>query len=366
MPAPTPPSGAIEGHLRLTQGSFRLDTGSFSLPTQGISVLFGRSGCGKSTLLRAIAGLIPATRGTLRFQGQRWQDGAWALPTPARDIGFVFQNAALFAHLNVRGNLLFAARRAPGGDQNASELIATIADRTGVSDLLDHAISSLSGGQRQRVALARALLARPRLLCLDEPVSALDWHARSELLTLIEGVARDTALPVLYITHAPQEVERLADRVVFMAHGRIECIEPLQQALSRPDSPLFDDEGPVSVLQGALQASDANGLSHFVHGVLQLRLSLPPDSAASATRLRVRARDVSIATQEPQGLSILNRLPVTLTALHPGDGARVVAVCQLADGQTLLAEITAYSCQTLGLQPGQNVWALVKSVALMD
>lgn len=356
----------IEGHLTLTQGNFTLDTGAFAFAAQGISVLFGRSGCGKSTLLRAMAGLAPATRGTLNFCGQHWQKGAWALPAPKRDIGFVFQDAALFPNLSVRGNLLFAIKRAPGGLENASEKIAAVADQTGATGFLDQSISTLSGGQRQRVAIARALLAQPRLLCLDEPLSALDWQAKAELLALIESVARQTALPVLYITHAPQEVERLADRVIFMKAGRIERIQTLREALARPDSPLFDEEGPVSVLQGELQSADTDGLRAFVHQSLRLRLSLPPGTAASATRLRVLARDVSLATLQPQGLSILNQLPVTINALHPHQGGRVSVVCQLADGQTLLAEITRYSCQTLALQPGQTAWALVKSVALMD
>ncbi|GAB4217990.1 MAG: hypothetical protein Fur007_22030 [Rhodoferax sp.] len=372
-PAPNlaaPPSAQLEGHLTLTQGNFRLDTGVFALPAQGVSVLFGRSGCGKSTLLRAIAGLAPATRGTLHFAGERWQDGTWARPTPQRDIGFVFQSAALFPHLSVRGNLLFAARRVPQADprvtQDAIVEVAAVADRTGVTGLLDQSIDTLSGGQRQRVALARALLSRPRLLCMDEPLSALDWRAKAELLALIDTLARESALPVLYITHSPAEVERLADRVVFMADGRITRIEPLQAALARPDSPLFEDEGPVSVLHGALLAPDADGLRPFVHGALHLRLSPGIPAAASASRLRVLSRDVSIATRPLQGLSILNQLPATVAALHPDGAGRVTVACSLADGQPLLAQITAYSCQTLALQPGQAVWALVKSVALLD
>jgi molybdate transport system ATP-binding protein len=236
----------------------------------------------------------------------------------------------------------------------------------GVADLLDQSVTTLSGGQRQRVALARALLAQPRLLCMDEPLSALDWRAKAELLALIDTLARETGIPVLYITHAPQEVERLADRVIFMQDGRIERIETLHEALARPDSPLFAEEGPVSVLQGRLSAPDADGLTAFGNASLRLRLSLPPTACPSATRLRVLARDVSLATLQPQGLSILNQLPITITALHPDAPGRVAVVCQLADGQTLLAEITRYSCQLLALTPGMAAFALIKSVALME
>lgn len=357
----------IEGHLTLTKGNFELQSGAFSLPAQGISVLFGRSGCGKSTLLRTMAGLEPGARGHLSFKGQRWQDAAWQLPVPQRDIGFVFQDAALFPHLSVRGNLAFAERRVPSGRaDDATDAIAATASRMGVADLLDQSVTTLSGGQRQRVALARALLAQPRLLCMDEPLSALDWRAKAELLALIDTLARETGIPVLYITHAPQEVERLADRVIFMQDGRIERIETLHEALARPDSPLFAEEGPVSVLQGRLSAPDADGLTAFGNASLRLRLSLPPTACPSATRLRVLARDVSLATLQPQGLSILNQLPITITALHPDAPGRVAVVCQLADGQTLLAEITRYSCQLLALTPGMAAFALIKSVALME
>lgn len=355
----------IEGQLSLKKGNFDLQSGAFAFPAQGVSVLFGRSGCGKSTLLRALAGLDKGTRGTLRFKGQTWQNGTWALPTPQRDIGFVFQDAALFPHLSVRGNLLFAAKRATD-PQHATEKLAAVARRLGADGLLDQAITTLSGGQRQRVAIARALLSQPRLLCMDEPLSALDWRAKAELLALIDELARETGIPVLFITHSPLEVERLADRVIFMADGRIERIESLRDALARPDSPLFDEEGPVSVLLGKLQASGEPGLAAFGNDTLRLRLSQAAGAMPSATRLRVLASDVSLATVQPQGVSILNQLPITIAALHPTGQGRVTVVCQLSDGQQLLAEITRYSCQALALTTGMQAFALIKSVALME
>jgi molybdate transport system ATP-binding protein len=352
----------IEGQLTLKKGNFTLQSGAFAFAAQGISVLFGRSGSGKSTLLRAIAGLDGDTRGQLSFNGETWQNQAWRLPTTRRNIGFVFQDAALFPHLTVRGNLDYACRRAPTASADA---LHKMAERVGIVHLLDQAVTTLSGGERQRVAIARALLSQPRLLCMDEPLSALDWQARAELLSLIDALAQETGLPVLYITHAPREVERLASRVIFMVDGRIERIETLREALARPDSPLFEQEGPVSVLQGRLQSPDAHGLAPFGNAGLAVRLWRGCGANPSATRLRVLARDVSLATLQPQGLSILNQLPVTLSALHPGAPGRVTVVCQLADGQALLAEITRYSCEALGLRPGMQAFALIKSVALM-
>ena len=357
----------IEGNLHLKKGNFELHSGAFAFPAQGVSVLFGRSGSGKSTLLRAMAGLDKDTRGTLTFKGETWQDQAWRLPSTQRNIGFVFQDAALFPHLSVRGNLAYAAQRAPAATaQSAIESIASVARRMAVAALLDQAVTTLSGGERQRVAIARALLSQPRLLCMDEPLSALDWAARAELLVLIDALAKETGIPVLFITHSPLEVERLADRVIFMTDGRIDRIESLREALARPDSPLFDEEGPVSVLQGSLGACDEHGLTGFGNDAVRLRLSLAPGARPSASRLRILARDVSLATVQPQGLSILNQLPITIAALHPSSQGRVTVACRLADGQQLLAEITAYSCQALALAPGLQAFALVKSVALMD
>lgn len=357
----------IEGDLTLKKGSFELKSGAFAFPAQGVSVLFGRSGSGKSTLLRALAGLDKDTRGTLTFRGETWQHQAWRLPSTQRNIGFVFQDAALFPHLTVRGNLAYAARRAPAATpQHTIESIAATASRMGVAALLDQTVTTLSGGERQRVAIARALLSQPRLLCMDEPLSALDWRAKSELLALIDALAQETGIPVLFITHSPLEVERLADRVIVMADGRIERIETLHEALARPDSPLFDEEGPVSVLQGSLSATDEHGLTRFGNDALQLRLSLAPGVRPSASRLRILARDVSLATVQPQGLSILNQLPVIINALHAGVQGRVTVVCQLSDKQALLAEITRYSCDRLALKPGMQVYALIKSVALME
>jgi len=353
----------LKGDLTLKQGDFLLLSGAFEIETSGVTVLFGRSGSGKSTLLRAITGLDKHTRGTLSFNGERWQDDKWRLPTPKRDIGFVFQDAALFPHLSVRGNLEYALKRAPAQAENA---LLQLAQRVGIDHKLDQAVTTLSGGEKQRVAIARALLSKPRLLCMDEPLSALDWRAKGELLTLIEGLARETGLPILYITHAPIEVERLADRVVLLADGRIERIETLREVLSRPDSPLFDEEGPVSVLEGRMGDTDTNGLTAFGNSSLRILLTGPCGDKKSATRLRILARDVSLSLESLGSVSILNHLEVTVESVHSEAAGRVVVSCRLPDAQLLLAEITAYSSRRLNLVPGLRVYALIKSVALME
>lgn len=354
----------LHGTLTVAVGGFTLDTGDFTLPGAGVNVIFGRSGSGKSTLLRAVAGLEPRTRGTLRFGKEVWQDDARSMPTHRRGIGFVFQDAALLPHRSVRGNLDYARIRAGETVARLSEVAVGV----GIDGLLDRPVERLSGGERQRVAIARALLSRPRLLCMDEPLASLDHGARAELLGLIERVAKDSDLPVLYVTHAPAEVERLADHVVFLSSGRIERIETLSDALARPDSPLFEDEGAVSVLEGHTGELDTDGLLPFsTTGGVQLRLARPHDRPPSqASRLRILAKDVSLALHEPQDISILNHLPATIDALSAERDGRVIAQLRLADGQPLLSEITAHSVRLLALRNGMTVYALVKSVALIE
>ncbi|MEW6445742.1 MAG: molybdenum ABC transporter ATP-binding protein [Pseudomonadota bacterium] len=353
----------LKGELTLRQGHFMLDSGPFEIETVGVTALFGRSGSGKSTLLRAITGLDRHTRGTLSFDGERWQGGAWRLPAQRRDIGFVFQDAALFPHLSVRGNLEYAVKRAP---KTGGPGLESIAARVGIAHKLDRDVVTLSGGEKQRVAIARALLSCPRLLCMDEPLSALDWRAKGELLTLIDELARETGVPVLYITHAPVEVERLADRVVFMADGRIERIETLREALARHDSPLFDEEGPVSVLEGTVGVPDEEGLVPFGNEAVRIRLTGASARKSGATRLRIVASDVSLSLDDPSRISILNHLHAVVEGLHSAEGGRMTVTCRLRDGQRLLAQITGHSARRLGLEPGLPLYVLIKSAALME
>lgn len=359
-------STCLKGHLNLKVGEFQLNSGEFELPLEGVTVLFGRSGSGKSTLLRALSGLDKGTRGFLQVGREVWQDGKKRLKTQQRNLGFVFQDAALFPHMSVRENLEFAIKRIPQGVEPAD--FEDIVVRMGIADKLERGVNYLSGGEKQRVAIARALLMRPRILCMDEPLSALDWQSKSELLTLLEEVMERYRLPVIYITHAPAEVERLADRVVFMADGCIDRIETLQEALSRADSPLFDEQGAVSVLQGQAQPLE-KGLMPVVLGAQ--KLWLPSNyhgmlESDKPTRVRIMAKDVSLALSDPQHLSIVNHLQVTLMELIPHADNHLLVRCQLADGQSFFSEITKHSAERLKLVVGQQVYALIKTVAISE
>lgn len=227
----------LSGWIKAKLGDFALDTGEFTIPLSGITVIFGRSGSGKSSFLRALAGLEKNAQGEISMNGNYWLKANKIVPTAKRHIGFVFQDAALFPHLSVRQNLLYGMKRLPKEIQRPN--FSQIIERIGIANILDRSVLHLSGGESQRVAIARALLMSPQILFMDEPFSSLDWHSKTELLHLIEELIDDYKIPVLYITHDPTEVKRLADRVIFMVQGRIDRIETQPKTLRCLDSPFM-------------------------------------------------------------------------------------------------------------------------------
>lgn len=355
----------LHGSLRLQRGGFLLVTGEFDFEADGVSAVFGPSGSGKTTFLRALAGLESATEGHLAFAGQPWLGPALRVPPERRRIGFVFQNAALFPHLSVRQNLQYAQQRAG----NAAGRVDELAAQVGVVALLGRSVQELSGGEAQRVAIARALLSAPRLLCLDEPLSALDWKARGGLLDLIDQLAHETGLPMVYVTHSAAEVERLASRVLFMDAGRIVAVESFADALRQPASPLFEQDGPATVLEGRLENSSVaeEGAVFITAAGLQVRLppQLAPQLGVNRSRLRILARDVGVATSRLEGVSIQNQLETRVAQLVSSAPGRVLLSLTAVTGELLYSEITRSSAERLQLQPGQTVFALVKSVVLV-
>jgi len=349
---------------RLDRNGFALDV-DIELPLEGVTSLFGRSGCGKTTLLRIIAGLEKVRGAEVRFGRQLWQQGRHFVPLHKRRIGLVFQEHSLLPHLSVHGNLLYGYKRTPKDLQRLHLREAT--DMLGIGDLLERPIDQLSGGQRQRVSLGRALLTSPQLLLLDEPMAALDTQTKREIMPFLSRMAREAGVPIVLVTHAPDEVERLADRVVFMLDGRVERSEPLRQALARPDSPLFAEEGAASVLEGALGPASDHGLRPFGSEAARLWLlsgGIVPEG--QITRVRILARDVSLALDDPRRISIQNHLKVRVERVDKPRGGRCVVATRTADGQLLLAEVTPWAVGQLALQPGTDVYALIKSVVLVS
>jgi molybdate transport system ATP-binding protein len=342
------------------QGAFRLDV---AFATDGrLTCLFGRSGAGKSTLVQAIAGLIRPERGRIAVDGAVLLDTATgiALPPHRRRIGYVFQEGRLFPHLSVRRNLLFGRWFARGG---SGPDLGTVADLLGIAPLLDRSPSTLSGGEKQRVAIGRALLARPRLLLMDEPLASLDEARKSEILPYIERLRDGGGVPIVYVSHAVAEVARLADTVVALDAGRVVRTGTASSVLGSPEvaAPLSERDAGA-VLSGRVFAQDAEyGLSRVETDAGPVWM--PGLVAVGRTiRLLVPAREVMIARMRPDGLSALNILPGRIEALREAD-ASVDAVLRCGE-TTLVARVTRKAAHDLGLAPGLPVFAVIKSLSL--
>ncbi|HZX30905.1 MAG TPA: molybdenum ABC transporter ATP-binding protein [Rhodocyclaceae bacterium] len=352
----------IRARFRLERGDFTLDV-DLTLPGRGITALFGHSGSGKTTCLRAMAGLERAPGGLFAIGGETWQDERSFVPTHKRALGYVFQEASLFPHLSVRGNLEFGLKRA--GTTPQPFALPAVAELLGIDGLLDRRPDSLSGGERQRVAIARALLASPRLLLMDEPLAALDLKRKLEILPYLERLHGELSIPVIYVSHAPDEVARLADHLVLLEVGKVVASGPLMETLARADlPPAFADDAGV-VLEAVLGGHEEDNLSRLDFPGGSLRVGRRPEAIGARLRCRIHARDVSLALEKPAASSILNILPATVTAVAPTDTPGHVLVQMRAGNTLLLARITERSRRELAIEPGQPVWAQVKAVALL-
>lgn len=364
-PAPAAPPGGDDMHLALhgQLGSFTLSL-DIRCPRHGITAIFGPSGCGKTSLLRAVAGL-QRLHGSVRIGDQVWQDDARGIfrPTHQRPLGYVFQEASLFPHLDVLGNLRYGLRRIPRPQRRVQ--LDEAVELLGVASLLTRRPDALSGGQRQRVAIARALLTSPRLLLMDEPLASLDRASRQEILPYLERLHRDLAMPVLYVSHAPEEVARLADYLVVLRDGKVHAAGDVLSLRARLDLAAELGAEADSLIDATVVGHDADDqLSRlaFAGGEFQvIGTELP---LGRRVRLRVLARDVSLTRRQQSDTSILNIFPATVTEIAGENAAQVLVRLDLA-GVPLLARITRRSVRVLGLAPGQRVHAQIKAAALL-
>ena len=366
---PTDGDAGLVLQLMLDRPGFQLDL-QCALPGAGVTALFGPSGCGKTTVLRALAGLERA-RGRVQCGPAVWQDDAQQLFVPAhrRPVGYVIQEAALFPHLDVQRNLLYGHRRIAPSRRHIP--VDHAVELLGIGALLQRSAATLSGGERQRVAIARALLTSPRLLLMDEPLAALDAERKAEILPYLERLHRELAMPIVYVTHAMDEVARLADHLVLMQAGRVLAAGPMQALLARPELPLGRQDDAGVVIEAAVAEHDAAyALTRLVFDGGSLWVGQSPAKVGKRVRARVLARDVSVAREAPAATSILNVLPVTLQALQADGGTVLLGLSpghhvEAHAAPCLLARITLKSCNALQLQPGDALFAQVKAVALM-
>jgi molybdate transport system ATP-binding protein len=361
--------GKIQAAFRGSLGHFSLDA-SFAVPARGVTAIFGASGSGKTTVARCLAGLHYLPGSFCTIDGDAWQDETTFRKTHQRPIGYVFQEASLFSHLTVKRNLLYGAPKDVQTSSHDGIGFDEVIELLGLARLLDRSPHNLSGGERQRVAIGRALLSQPKLLLMDEPLSALDRSTKNEILPFLERLHARLSLPVFYISHDMSEIERLADHLVLMQHGHVVGAGPLQVLQSDPSLPL-------AAAREAAVSPDATVEGHDPgYGLLTLRVAggrllVPAPRVADGTRqrLRIAASDVSIARAAPDASSILNVLPariVSKSSLGPGEVLVVLSLGTDGRGAQLLARITLRSWDQLGLAEGMNVFAQVKGVSLVS
>lgn len=356
----------LSARFRLARGRFELDA-TFGCADRGVTGLFGPSGSGKTTVLRCVAGLETEADGFLRVGNEIWQDSEHDvfLPAHERSIGYVFQEADLFSHLDVKGNLRFALRRARDRRIAWDDAIEWL----GVGPLLHRSPSRLSGGERQRVAIARALLSSPRLLLMDEPVSALDEVNRGEILPYLQSLPERLSIPILYVSHSLAEVGRLADHMIWLVDGRVKAAGPPADVIGDLDFARWRRDDAGVVVDSVIREHDDEGHLTLLDGpwgpVWVRRQRREP---GQRIRLHISASDVSLGFGPDHDTTIMNQFLVRVTDLAASGAGEVLV--RLVDaggsGPALLARITWRSQQRLGIEVGREVYARVKSVALLD
>jgi len=336
---------------------------AFEVSSPGITVLFGPSGSGKSTVIAAIAGLLRPDACRIEVDGQVIADtraGVW-LPPEQRRVGLVFQDSRLFPHMSVATNLRFGMRRvAPGGVR-----FDDVVELLGIGALLGRRPHTLSGGERQRVAIGRALLAQPHLLLMDEPLASLDSARKAEIMPYLTRLKTTLKLPILYVTHALDEVSRLADSMVLIEAGRVMGHGPVSDIASRADLPLAqrDDAGAL-LLCRVEQHDTARALTRLRGGGAPLWVPRLDHPVGAACRVRIPAREVILATKPPDAISLHNIIPGVVRRIAPDATHRSALVEIALPAGGLLSRVTPDAVVRLELSPGSAVLALIKSTSI--
>ncbi len=363
MDSPENVSDNISGHLQVQFSGFSLQV-DLDFPGSGITVVLGASGAGKTTLLRCIAGLEKNVRGFLRVKHDVWLDDTNGIlkPPHSRSLGYVFQDARLFTHLNVQGNLKYAVKRS--SKSLGDTTFETIIEACGIVSLLKRSSLDLSGGEKQRVALARALLTAPDILLMDEPLASLDLESRQDLLSSMEKLQNQWKVPMIYVTHSINEAARLADHLLFMSQGKTMAQGSPSELLSSQELMQLNSGGPGVFIRCKVLAQDrANGLTQVEAYGQALTLPLQTTFLNQEVRLHIAARDVSLALDPPNRTSILNVIPVSITRMTEHSPGQVLVQLESHDMQ-LLSLVTTLSTRQLHLEAGMPLYALIKGMAL--
>lgn len=353
----------LQVNVQTRRGSFALDA-QFDAPLPGVVALFGRSGSGKSTLINVIAGLLQPAAGSIRLNGQTLLDTAQKIHVPAeqRRVGYVFQDARLFPHLSVAANLTYGLRRARTAQFIGLDEVSGL---LGLEPLMQRRTHKLSGGERQRVAIGRALLSQPQLLLLDEPLASLDASRREEVLPYLESLRDHLSIPMVYVSHDFDEVWRLATRLVLMADGRALAQGSVADMSLHPAlRAIVGADAVGSIVDGlALGVAADSGLMRVQVGSGELKVEGLSSAAGRSLRVQLLARDIIVATEKPEHLSVRNALQGIVSQVnHDDDGSDMVFID--IGGAVIMSRVTKAATRDLNLAAGKPVWALVKSVSL--
>jgi molybdate transport system ATP-binding protein len=350
----------IEIDVQKQLGDFRLNA-RFNTSAGGVIALFGRSGSGKTTLVNLISGLAAPDSGIIKIAGETLFDSARSIniPPDKRQLGYVFQEDRLFPHMSVSGNLRYGTPR--GGSHLAFDRIVEL---LGISHILERRPATLSGGEKQRVAIGRALLANPRLLLMDEPLASLDSARKDEILPFIEQLATELDFPIIYVSHAMDEIVRLADTLVLLSEGEIAAVGSVEEITSRLDlRPLTGRYEAGSVISAIVDGHDqVDGLTRlsFTGGILRVpRIEM---AVGRELRIRIRARDVSVALNKPKNISINNVFPGIIKEIGEDQGSQIDIL--IDTGMPIWARVSRYSKKRLNLDVGTPVHVMIKAVAI--
>jgi len=353
----------IEVDVALKVGTFSLDVAFEN--GQGVTALFGQSGSGKSLTLALIAGLMRPDRGYVRLDGEALVDTAQGIfiPMHRRRIGLVFQEANLFPHLSVKQNLLFGRWFAPRRGREID--FDAVIEILGIEKLLPRRPARLSGGEKQRVAIGRALLSCPKLLLFDEPLAALDMERKLEILPLIERLRDEFTVPIVYVSHAIEEVVRLAACVVVIDAGRVKAIgspgEVFGSMATQTAEDRFDRSSILTVK--VCGANAPYGLTELKHPAGVVWLAGPAGPIGGTARIIVKATDVVLAVEPPHNLSVRSVLAGKVAAIETSGPLATVEIALEGEGH-LFAMATRHAIDELGLERGKPVFALIKTSAL--
>jgi molybdate transport system ATP-binding protein len=342
---------------------FVLDV-EFNAHETAVTAIFGASGCGKTTLLRVIAGLEKRAECVINIAGHCWQNQQQNKPTYQREIGYVSQVPCLFPHLSVKQNIEYGYQRVKSQQK---WIPGEVIELLGVQHLIKRMPMQLSGGEKQRISIARALLTNPKLLLMDEPLSALDHQGKHELLALIASIHDELNLPIFYVSHSADEVAAIADHLILMADGQIIASGAVNQMLIRSDLPMFHADDARSVIIATVVDYEADyQLTHLQLGDEQIRVAGQSIPIGETVRLQILAKDVSLSMSHVTNSSILNILPVIVEQIIDEQKAAWLTVKLKLGESHILARITRKSADHLALKPGCHCFAQVKSVALLS